>query len=230
MRRWAAAVGVLLAVTGTAYADEPSTPDWVPDDGERTAETRTPPSFTGMEYGFPIRLHLARGGFVDGSLGGVNAASGELLLILPRHRFRIELTLVDAVTPLRPPPAAGTPEAAVPAPEMLLEEHHEFRLLPTWRSGLGLGLSFVLPGAGQWIQRERPELGFLFLGGAAFFVGTGLLALYAPSQYGQTGRRIVGGIMFGLAGTVAVGAGVHAWEAGKERVEVRVKGARVRRP
>ena len=175
-----------------------------------------------MGYLFPLRLHLTRGGHVEGALGGVDFVRGELLLVRPKASLRVDLSLVDAVTPLGNLPPFGSAEARAAPPGMLTEEHVEFRLRPTWRSGLGLALSFVLPGAGQWIQKERPELGFLFLGGAAFFVASGLLALYGPSSYGLQQRATFGGLLFGLAGTVAIVAGAHAFQAGRERRAVRV--------
>ena len=54
---------------------------WLPGAGERSpATTLQPPHFLGMTYMFPLRLHLARGGHIDGALGGVDPEAGELLL------------------------------------------------------------------------------------------------------------------------------------------------------
>jgi hypothetical protein len=216
---------LLLSMPASAAEEEAA---WAPDDGRRSSLTRTPPTFEGMAYLFPLRLHLIRGGYLDGTMGGVDRDRGELLLVLPTATLEIDLGLIDAVTPLGILPAPGSEEAAEPAPAMLTAVHTEYRLRPTWRSGLGLALSFLLPGTGQFIQEDRKDLGFLFLGGAGFFVAGGLLALFAPSAYGPNGRVAVSSVMFGLAGTVAIGAGVHAWQAGRRRVPVEVKGARQR--
>ncbi|MCP4871883.1 MAG: hypothetical protein GY898_24515 [Proteobacteria bacterium] len=224
MHRWAAlaAAVLLLASVGTAAADEGA---WTPDDGVRTDQTRTPPRFEGMEYLFPLRIHLTRGGHLDGGLGGYDPTTGQLLLVLKTATLEISTHLVEAVTPLGPLPAADSDAASAAPPPMLTRDHVEYKLRPSWRSGLGLGLSFVMPGLGQFIQEDRKEVGLLFLGGAAFFVAGGLLALFAPSSYPQRARAIVAGVMFGLSGTVAIGAGVHAWNAGKRRVAVEIKGA-----
>jgi len=225
--RWGFGLMLALMVAGPAAAraqDEA----WAPDDGERTAETRTPPAFEGMSYLFPLRLHLTRGGHIDGAMGGYDPDTGEFLLLLPTTTLQLSVSLVDAVTPLGGLPEPDSDAASEPAPPMLSTLHTEYKMRPTWRSGLGLGLSFVMPGLGQFLQEDRKELGFLFLGGAAFFVAGGLLALLAPSSYPPTARRAIGGIMFGFAGTVAIGAGAHAWTSGKRRVEVEVRGARRR--
>lgn len=224
-RAFVVALALLAVAVGPAFAQEPG---WDPDVGERSEQTRTPPRFEGMEYLFPLRLHFVRGGHLDGGLGGYDPATGQLLLVLKTATLEISTSLVDAVTPLGRLPPDGTDAATASAPPMLTRDHVEYKLRPTWRSGLGLGLSFLLPGLGQFVQEDRKELGFLFLGGAAFFVAGGLLALFAPSSYPPRGRAAVSGVMFGLAGTVAIGAGVQAWGAGKRRVEVRVKGAQKR--
>jgi hypothetical protein len=218
-------IGLLATFLGisAAHAEDP---EWLPGDGERTEETRSGPSFGGMDYLFPLRLHLVRGGFIEGTMGGMDEVEGEFLLLRPGDAFRIDVRLIDSVTPLGRIPVGR--EGIKAPPPMLVERHSEFRWRPTWRSGAGLALSFLLPGAGQWIQESHQELGFIFLGGAAFFVATGLLALYAPSQYGPVQRRILSGIMFGMAGTVSITAGAHAWTTGRRRVEVEVAGARVR--
>lgn len=212
-----------VVVSAPAYADEPAA--WTPDGGERTAVTRSPAAFEGLEYLTAIRLHLILGGYIEGGLGGVDLDTGDLLLVLPRSSLSIELGLVEAVTPLGRLPEPGSPEAAAPPPLMVTREHVEYRMRPSWRSGAGLALSFVLPGAGQWIQEERRELGFVFLAGAALFVGSGLLALYGPTSYTEQQRRTVGALMFGFAGSVSIFAGVHAYSAGLRRRPVKVRPA-----
>ncbi len=213
----------LLVAVSSARAEEPERPAWTPDEGVRSAQTRTPPSFRGLEYLAAIRLHLIRGGHIDGGLGGVDPETGDLLLVLPRGPLEIELGLVDAVTPLGTLPPPGSPGADAPPPEMITREHVEYRLRPTWRSRAGLALSLVLPGAGQWIQEDQQELGFVFLAGAALFVGSGLLALYGPTSYTAAQRGTVAAIMFGFAGSVSLASGVHAWTAGRRRLPKRVR-------
>lgn len=209
------AVATLTLLPAVALADEA----WVPDPGERTEQTRTPPKFDGMAYLFPLRLHLSLGGHLDGGMGGLDPESGELLLVLPTDAFRIHVSLIEAVTPLGrlPRPVAGL----LPPPPPLLQDHTEFRLRPTWRSHLGVALSVLMPGTGQWIQRSDQELGLLFFGSYLFLVGTAVLALLAPSGHSPIQRRITAGVLFGLAGTVTISSGAHAWVTGRERVEVR---------
>ena len=211
----AATLALLLA--GSARAEEAQ--DWLPDPGERTDQTRTPAVFDGMAYLFPMRLHLSRGGHVDGGLGGVDPETGELLLVLPTASFLVHLTLVEAVTPLGklPRPVAGL----LQPPPPLLNPEIEYRLRPTWRSHLGVVLSVFLPGSGQWIQKTDRELGLIFFGSYLFLVGAAVLSLFAPSGHSEIQRRITAGVLFGLAATVTIGAGAHAWTKGRERVQVR---------
>lgn len=209
------AIVLVLAQAGVALADD----SWDPDEGDRTEATRSPATFEGMAWLFPLRLHLSHGGHVDGGMGGVDRETGELLLILPTDAFRVHLSLVDAVTPLGvlPRPVDGV----MPAAPAALQENAYYRLRPTWRSHLGVALSILMPGTGQWIQKEDRELGALFFGSYLFLVGAAVMALVAPSAHSPIQRRITAGVLFGLAGTVTISSGAHAWVAGRERVEVR---------
>jgi len=211
-----ALVVALLAPSGLALADD----GWLPDGGDQSEETRSPPSFDGMAWLFPLRLHLSRGGHVDGGMGGLDSETGELLLILPREAFRVHLSLVEAVTPLGILPRAV--QGVLPGPPPLLDQHSRYELRPTWRSRLGVVLSILMPGTGQWIQKKDQELGFLFFGSYLFLVGGAVLALLAPSGHSPIQRRVTAGVLFGLAGTVTISSGAHAWVTGRERVEVRV--------
>ena len=51
---------------------------WIPGGGERSVKTREPPSFLGMSYRFPVRLHLVRGGYIDGLVEGMDVESMSL--------------------------------------------------------------------------------------------------------------------------------------------------------
>ena len=200
-------------LASTAQAEEPR---WQPGDGVLSSESRTGPDFLGMTYLFPLRLHLSRGGYVDGGLGGVDALQGRMLLVLQNESLPIAFPLIARVTPLgrlSPDPALRLAEP----PGLRSDIPVKYRWQPTWRSHLGVLLSFVVPGAGQFIQERDQPIGFLFLGAALSSVGVGLLALYGPSSYTQRSRHALGGLFFGLAGTVAVGAAVHAHRTGRER-------------
>jgi hypothetical protein len=212
-----ALVALTLLLAGTAGADEL---DWLPDRGEHTDQTRTPPGFDGMAYGFPMRLHLSLGGHIDGGMGGLDPETGELLLVLPATAFRVHLALVESVTPLGKLPSAVAGVLQPPPP--LLVGNTEYRLRPTWRSHLGVALSILMPGSGQWIQKSGREIGFLFFGSYLFLIGAAVLALTAPSGHTQIQRQVTAGVLFGLAGTITFSAGAHAWVAGREKVEVRV--------
>lgn len=192
--------------------------DWLPQDGGRSGETLKGASFDGMGYLFPLRLHLSRGGFIDGGLGGVDEDSGAMLLLLSRGELLVDFHLIDAVTPLASRAEqlpelieAGPPKIVAGAPV-------RYAWRPTWRSHAGVVLSFLAPGAGQFIQKKEREVGFLILGGVLSSVGLGLLALYGPSSYSPEARRAVAGVLFGVGGTVAIGGAVHAYGAGRERV------------
>ena len=216
--RLLAVLALVLTSAATARADDGA---WDPGPGEHTEQTRTPPAFDGMAWLFPLRLHLSLGGHVDGAMGGLDTETGELLLILPTDAFRVHLSLIDAVTPLGNLPRAV--EGVLSEPPPLLTGYKTYELRPTWRSGVGVLLSVLMPGAGQWIQEEQRELGFLFFGSYLFLVGTAVLALVAPSGHSPVQRRVTAGVLFGLAGTVTISSGAHAWVTGRRPVQVEVR-------
>ncbi|MEE2830116.1 MAG: hypothetical protein VX498_13075 [Myxococcota bacterium] len=213
---------LLLLLHGPARAGEPT---WEPGAGDRSADTRKGPSFEGMDYLFPLRLHLSRGGHLEGGMGGIDGDRKEVLLVFQQEALRVSFDLVLAVTPLgllSPDPVLRS----APPPQILVERHLKYRWVPTWRSHLGVGLSFVLPGLGQFIQEREQQFGFLFLGSALASVAAGLLALYGPSNYGPQVRRGLSGVFFGLAGTVAIGAATHAHRTGRVKKLVKVPARR----
>jgi len=201
-----------------AYAGEAR---WLPETPtSSSAEMRQGPVFSGMGYLFPLRLHLSRGGTIDGGMGGVDDDGGLLLLLLSQGELLVDFRLIVGVTPL----ASLSGKA-----EMLQEEGPpplkdnlsvKFHWRPTWRSHLGVALSFFLPGVGQFIQTRDREVGFLVMSGVLASVAVGLLALYGPSAYGPAARRGLAGVFFGLGATVALGGAVHAFQTGRERVAV----------
>ncbi len=214
---WRATVVLAFAclVAAPAAAEDA---EWEPDQGERSDITRDGPRFEGFIYMHPMRLHLVRGGHVEGAFGGVDAGRGEVLLVLPRTRFRIDFHLIDAVTPL-----TGVLNGTTEVKDILDRRHVERRLMPTWRSHAGLALSFVAPGVGQFIQKEDPELGFLFMGLEIFMAAGALLAAFAAPNLDQQDRI---GITAGFATVgvaVAITSGVHAFGAGREYREVEVR-------
>ena len=217
----AALVLSLLLLPSFAFAEDGV--EWTPDDGEETAETREGPDFTGMGFLFPVRLHFSLGGHLDGKIAGLDSETGEVMLVLPLTRFRIDTTLVRAVTPMGMLPDPGT-ERAKRQPPPLLAQNTTYKLVPTWRSGLGLALNLIAPGTGSFIQKDEQALGLLFLGLDVFFLSAGALAWFAPSRLGQRERAFFGAIFLGFdLATRAVAAG-QAFTAGRERrlVPVRV--------
>ena len=178
------------------------------------------PAFAGMGYLFPLRLHLTRGGSVEGTLGGVDVDGGRLLLMLSRGELLVDFRLVRTVTPLAPLLRGDGPGGLVAPPILKNARSVRYRWKPTWRSHLGVALSFLVPGLGQFIQTRDRHVGILVLSGALSSVAVGLLALYGPSTYGPQARRGVAGVFFGLGGAVAVGGAIHAFRTGRERVAV----------
>lgn|GEM_PF-1750797 len=224
-----AALAALLLVTAAAAAEEApedaaALGPWLPGDGQRGDDTRDAAEWGGLGYLAPVRLHLDRGGFVEGAFGGVRnwVDGGEILLVLPGKAFRVELSLIDAVTPLGALQRLDTGDLS---PALPLQDGLAARtvLKPTWRSHAGVALSFVIPGLGQWIQESEREMGFMFLGLTSFFVAAGTLSLYAPSRQSETERRVLGGMFYGFAVTTEIGAAIHAFQAGRRPVEVAVE-------
>lgn len=202
--------------------DAPSSDDgWVPGPGEETPQTREGADFTGMGFLFPVRLHLTRGGHIDGKVAGFDPETGEFMFVLPLTRFRVDSVLVRRLTPLGTLPEPGSPTASrLPPP--LVAASTTYKLKPTWRSGLGLALNLVAPGTGSFIQTTDKELGFLFLGMDIFFVSAGLLAILAPSRLTDRQRAFFGVVFFAFDGlTRGIGAG-QAFAAGRERTLVEV--------
>jgi len=202
--------------------DDELDPGWVPGPGEETAETRQGADFTGMGFLFPVRLHLTQGGHLDGKVAGLDPESGEFMFVLPLSRFRIDSTLVRALTPLAKLPEPGSDRASrLPPP--LVAATTTYKMKPTWRSGLGFALNLLAPGTGSFIQKEDKELGFLFLGLDIFFVSAGLLATLAPSRLTDRQRAFFGVVFFAFDGlTRGIGAG-QAFAAGRERTLVEVR-------
>ena len=215
------------AVPAGAWAEDPSSSSqnageqaglkWQPEAPAYGDSTRAGPSFDGLGYLFPIRLHLNRGGYIDGGMGGVDADGGRLLLLLSRGDLLIDYDLVVAVTPLAELEEQAEVLARAGPPPLQDGIPQKYRWVPTWRSHLGVLLSFLLPGAGQFIQTENRGVGFLVMTGVLSSVAVGLLALYAPSSYGPEARRGIAGVFFGLAGGVAIGGAVNAYQSGRER-------------
>jgi hypothetical protein len=216
LRLIALGLGITLWA-GSAWAGEAR---WLPDSNP-TAEAamRQGPAFSGMGYLFPLRLHLSRGGTIDGGMGGVDQDGGLLLLLLSQGDLLVDFRLIVGVTPLaRLGVDDGSAEGS-PAPPPLRDNLPvKFRWRPTWRSHLGVVLSFLLPGLGQFIQTRDQEAGLLVLSGVLSSVAVGLLALYGPSDYGPQARRGIAGVFFGLGGAVALGGAIHAYRIGRERV------------
>jgi len=179
-----------------------------------------------MGFLFPVRLHLTRGGYIDGKLAGVDSESEEFMLMLPRTQFRVSNSVVRAVTPRSKLPEPGS-VGAERQPPPLVSAETVYKLKPTWRSGLGLALNALAPGTGSFIQREDKSLGLLFLGMDLFFLTAGSLAAFAPSNLSTRERAFFGGIFFAFDGLTRAVAATQAFSAGRERtlVPVRVPGS-----
>lgn len=180
---------------------------------ERTPVTER--SFVGMGYRFPLRLTLLYGGSLEGALGGVDSGSKELLLLRPQRSVRVHFRLIDKVEPLAPLLAPNALGLRPPAPAVAASSL-KLKWKPTWRSHLGAVMSFVLPGTGQFIQRDERAIGVLFLASDLFFLTAGMLAFFGPSQLAPSHRKLVGGTFIGLAITTSLLSSLHAFKAGKE--------------
>lgn len=214
-----------------AREDAPAPPEasadaartWSPQGGARTAATRTHVRFHGLLPTEPIRLHLTLGGFTEGVLGGVDRDRGAVLLLDPSPLW-VELSLVGAVTPLggvRPTHdrlGALLPEP-VPADDPTAVR---YRLRPTWRSHLGVLLSALLPGTGQFIQEDNRRVGWVFLSAWSFVVAAGALALAVPPHPVSQERGIIAASFFGIGAGFNVVAAIHAFQQGRRRVPVGV--------
>jgi hypothetical protein len=168
-----------------------------------------------MGYMFPLRLQLVYGGSIDGGFGGVDPAAREILLVRPRRSFRVHFSLIDSVVPLAPLLPEDESGQRPDPPPISAEQPLELRWRPTWRSHLGAVMSFLLPGTGQFIQRDQVGVGVLFLVSDLFFVTAGVLALFGPSQMAPSHRRGVGGTFIALALSTSILSSVHAFRAGR---------------
>jgi len=179
----------------------------------------TADSFSGMDYLFPLRLTLVYGGGLEGSFGGVDKGERELLLLRPQRSVRVRFSLIEGVEPLAP--LLAVDETGLrPAAPGIEKRALELKWTPTWRSHLGAVMSFVLPGTGQFIQKDERALGVLFLASDLFFLTASILAFFGPSQLQPAHRRLVGGTFAGLALTTSVISSIHAFRAGRVPVAV----------
>lgn len=224
MRYFLLALAIALLLPGAAAAEEtaapPETTEWEPGPGERTEATRSRPDFTGMGFLFPLRLHLLRGGHVDGQIAGASPDQAQLLLIVgPGRQFRVDYDLVTAVTPLADLPDPSSSFASRQPPS-LADVEVVYRSKPTWRSHAGLALNLIAPGTGHFIQKKEKALGFLFLGMDLFFLTAGSLAFFAPSRLQPRERAFFGIAFFSFdALTRGIGAG-SAFNLGRERTAI----------
>ncbi len=209
-----AAVLLVLAGGSEAFSAES---DQEADSGPLPA-VQTPitaSSFSGMGYLFPLRLTLVYGGGLEGSLGGVDSGGQEVLVLRPQRSVRVRFSLIEGVEPLAQLLAADAKGLRPPAPPIEMQVL-TLKWKPTWRSHLGAVMSFVVPGTGQFIQRDERAIGVLFLVSDLFFLTASVLAFVGPSQLQPAHRRLVGGTFAGLALTTSIISSVHAFRAGRE--------------
>lgn len=180
---------------------------WVPGRGGRTIWVRDGLDPTGILVHTPVRLHLRLGGFVDGDFEGarMERTGGEVVLAIDGRPVIIDAGVVAATSPLAAPSGF-----AIEPPEPLV-------LTPTWRSHVGAVLSYVVPGAGQWIQRRDRALGVVFFALGAFLDTSGILALSIQAG-GQpkAQRQAIGVLALGLSVGNSTLAAIHAWRTGRE--------------
>lgn len=212
-----ALAAILAALVASAPASLRADEVWGPEGGERLEVTREGPQFEGLIYLHPLRLHLSLGGYVEGTFGGVDGQTGEMLLLLPRSRFRVSFQLIEAVTPLSAP-VKGSTEIK----DILDRRHMERRLMPTWRSHAGFALSLLAPGVGQFIQKKDPEFGFLFMGLEIFMAAGALLAAFAAPGLERQDRIGITAGFTTVGVTIAITSAIHAFGAGREYEEVEV--------
>jgi hypothetical protein len=154
--------------------------------------------------------------------GGVDSETEEILLLLPVSRFRVSFRLIDSVTPLG---GAAMLREDNELRDILDQRHTERRLVPTWRSHVGVVLSLIAPGTGQFIQRKDPEFGFLFMGLELFMVAGSLLAAFAAPGLEQQDRIGIA-VSFATIGVgVSITAAIHAFQTGREEQRIEVKRA-----
>ena len=135
----------------------------------------------------------------------------------------IDFSLILTVTPLGlPRDPRGAEGELLSEPEIDADPAVRWVLRPTWRSHLGATLSALVPGTGQFIQKEERWLGGVFLGTWSFLVASAMLALFAPSDQPTQVRSGLAVGFLGVAGGFNVLSAVHAHRAGRERTrEVR---------
>ena len=227
----AAAVAEPSGAALTAPPSAAETPDsalaashrpWSPADAAPGPSTRADAGFHGVWILDPIRLHLSRGGFAEGALGGVDRARGAVLLVEPDASLWVDLSLLSAVSllgasrpqrdgfgDLLPEPLPRSDPAAV-----------RYVLRPTWRSHVGVLLSTLLPGTGQFIQEENRRVGWIFLAAWTFVVAAGVLALVSPAWPPTQERATIAATFFGVGLAFNVTAAIHAFQQGRRRVPV----------
>jgi hypothetical protein len=195
---------------------------WQPADAAAGEGTAPDASFHGLLPLDPVRLHLDRGGFAEGALGGVDRERGVVVLLEPGRALEVGLELISAVTALRPD-AARRDEAGALRPEPVpasSPSQVRYAVRPTWRSHLGLALSFVVPGTGQFIQEENRRVGWIFLSAWTFVVSAGVLALVVPSPPPTEERIAIAASFFAVGVGFNVTAAIHAFQQGRRRVPV----------
>lgn len=228
-----ALLGLLPATSLASPAQDADTPDsapaashrlWSPSTAPLGPRSRSDATFHGLWVLDPIRLHLDRGGFADGALGGVDRTRGAVLLFQPGASLWVDLSLLSAVTPLgrtrverdgfgdlMPEPRPRSDPSAV-----------RYALRPTWRSHVGVLLSVLVPGTGQFIQEENRRVGWVFLAAWTFVTSAGVLALVTPSLPPTQERATIAATFFGVGLAFNVTAAIHAFQQGRRRVPVPV--------
>jgi hypothetical protein len=195
---------------------------WTPLTPSLTASARSESGFHGLFALDPVRLHLIRGGHADGPLGGVDPDKGAVLLLQPLAPVWIDLTLLTSVTPLRfDRPQRDEAGALLPEPLPSSDPvGARMALRPTWRSHLGVLLSALLPGTGQFIQEDNRRVGWVFLAAWSFVVSAGVLALSVPPQPAGPDRIAAATTFFAVGAGFNITAAIHAFRQGRRRVVV----------
>ncbi len=200
---------------------------WNPPAAASTDATRAEASFHGLHPLDLIRLHLRLGGFAEGALGGVDRDRGVMVLLEPGFALEVDLDLLAAVTPLGAARAERDEGGALlPEPRHRMDPRAvRYALRPTWRSHVGVVLSALLPGTGQFIQEDNRRVGWIFMTAWTFVVTAGVLALVVPSFPPTEERIAVAASFFGVGLGFNITAAIHAFQQGRRRVPIAVGGA-----
>ncbi len=178
--------------------------------------------FCGVPAGSELLIVLRAGGQLRGRYEGVALETGDLVLRVDGQEQRVSIRLVSQASIVRAssgPPAAMTtegPDGCGIVRPAGLKDPGRYAWRPTWRSHLGVLLSIVAPGAGQFIQTHEQASGFVFLATEAFLLTSSMLAFFGPSNMSESQNRSFGIVFLVSTAVVATISSGTAWKLGLE--------------